>query len=156
MSKALTQCGSVGWASSCKAKGCRFDSWSGHMPGLWVQSPVGVHMTANWLMPLSRQSFSPSFSFSPSLLVSLKVNKTFLKSNKKRKWMRFERCDRRRSSWEEEGCWRRSGENECSKVKIWSDHDRFCSIPPLPLFAPIIPVLPLPVKVPCDLQSSCS
>ena len=25
-------------------KGCRFDSWSGHMPGLWVQPPVGARM----------------------------------------------------------------------------------------------------------------
>ena len=36
------QCGSVGWASSHKAKGCQFNSRSGHRPGLWVQSPVGA------------------------------------------------------------------------------------------------------------------
>ena len=35
-------CGSVGWASSCKAKGRQFNSWSGHMSGLQVQSLVGV------------------------------------------------------------------------------------------------------------------
>ena len=27
-------CRSVGWVSSCRAKGCRLDSQSGHMPGL--------------------------------------------------------------------------------------------------------------------------
>ena len=33
-------CGSVGWSSSHKAKGHWFDSRSGHMPELWVRSPV--------------------------------------------------------------------------------------------------------------------
>ena len=36
------QCGSVGWVSSHKAKGRLFDSWSGHMPGLWVWSRLGL------------------------------------------------------------------------------------------------------------------
>ena len=36
----LDWCGSVGWALPHKLKGPRFDSWSGHMPGLWVQSQV--------------------------------------------------------------------------------------------------------------------
>ena len=35
------QCGSVGWSIILK-KGCRFDSWSGHMPGLQVCSPFKV------------------------------------------------------------------------------------------------------------------
>ena len=30
--------GSVVWVPSRKAKTRRFDSWSGHMPGLWVRS----------------------------------------------------------------------------------------------------------------------
>ena len=30
-------------ASSCTPKGCRFNSWSGHMPGLQFQSPVGMY-----------------------------------------------------------------------------------------------------------------
>ena len=30
-------CGSVGWASFCKAKGHQFDSRSGHIPGLCVK-----------------------------------------------------------------------------------------------------------------------
>ena len=33
--------GLVGWMLSCKLKGCRFDSRSGHMSGLWARSPVG-------------------------------------------------------------------------------------------------------------------
>ena len=37
------RCGSVDWVSSCKPKGCRFDSQSGHMPGLRVWSPVRTH-----------------------------------------------------------------------------------------------------------------
>ena len=35
--------GSVDWAWSCQVKGHRFDSWSGHTPGLWDRSTVGVH-----------------------------------------------------------------------------------------------------------------
>ena len=34
-------CGSVGWALSCKVKGCWFCSCSGHMPRLQVQSQSG-------------------------------------------------------------------------------------------------------------------
>ena len=41
------QCGSVGWASSCKPKGRRFDSLSGHTPGLQVHSLVRAHVTDN-------------------------------------------------------------------------------------------------------------
>ena len=40
--------GLVGWASSRKAKGCRCDSWSGHMSRLWVWSPVGAGIRGNW------------------------------------------------------------------------------------------------------------
>ena len=29
-----SQCGSFGWALSHKLKGCQFNPWSGHMPGL--------------------------------------------------------------------------------------------------------------------------
>ena len=35
------RCGSVDGAPACKPKGHRFDSHSGHMPGLWARSPVG-------------------------------------------------------------------------------------------------------------------
>ena len=41
------RCGFVGWVSSHKAKDFRFDSGLGHMPGLQVQSPVGVHARGN-------------------------------------------------------------------------------------------------------------
>ena len=33
--------------SSCKPKGCGFDSQSGHMPRLWVWSLVGWHTRSN-------------------------------------------------------------------------------------------------------------
>ena len=56
------QCGSVGWASSHKAKRRQFDSWSGHMPGLQVQSPFGAHPRGNQLMFLSHIDVSLSFS----------------------------------------------------------------------------------------------
>ena len=59
--------GSVGWALFCKARGHWFDSWSGHMPGLWVWSLVGVHTRGNWMMFLCTLMFvslslPPSFS----------------------------------------------------------------------------------------------
>ena len=38
----LHQCASEDRVSSCKVKGLRFDSRSGHVPGLWVRSLVGV------------------------------------------------------------------------------------------------------------------
>ena len=63
-------CGSVGWAFSRKAKVCRFDSLSGHVPGLWVWSPVGVCMRGNQLMFVSHINVSlPIFlpPFPPSL-----------------------------------------------------------------------------------------
>ena len=47
------QCGSVGWVSYCKVRGCRFNSWSGHMPGLWAWSLVGEHARGDRLMFLS-------------------------------------------------------------------------------------------------------
>ena len=34
-------CGSVAWATACKLKGCRFNSQSGYMSGLWAGSPAG-------------------------------------------------------------------------------------------------------------------
>ena len=34
-------CGSVDWVPTCEPKGLRFDSQSGHMPGLRARSPVG-------------------------------------------------------------------------------------------------------------------
>ena len=59
----------LSWASPHKPKGCWFDSWSGHMPGLHVWSPVGVRMGVNQLMflchiDMSLPLFLPPF---PSL-----------------------------------------------------------------------------------------
>ena len=54
-------------ASSSKPKGLRFDSWSGHIPGLRVWSPVGVCMRGNQSMLLSLPPSLPT-----SLLLSLK------------------------------------------------------------------------------------
>ena len=34
-------CGSMDWALNLEAKGRRFDSQSGHRPGLQARSPVG-------------------------------------------------------------------------------------------------------------------
>ena len=62
------QCGSIGWALSCKLKGSRFDSWSGHMPVSRVWSLVGVCARGNQLMFIS--SFSP-----PSLLYKTNTRK---------------------------------------------------------------------------------
>ena len=60
------------WLSGLSAglwtKGLRFDSQSGHMPGLWARSPVGGTWEA-----MTHWCFSPSLS--PSLLLSLKINK---------------------------------------------------------------------------------
>ena len=56
------QCGFIGWASSLKAHGCLFDSWSWHMPRLLVQSPVGARARGNWSLFLSHVDVSLSFS----------------------------------------------------------------------------------------------
>ena len=61
-------CGSVDWVPACEPKGHRFDSQSGHMPGLQARSPIGgvQEATTHWC-------FSPSLS--PSLLLCLKIIK---------------------------------------------------------------------------------
>ena len=59
------QCGSAGWALSRKAKDCLLDSWSGHVPGLQVQSPVTVHTKSSQSMFLSHTDVS--LPLSPSL-----------------------------------------------------------------------------------------
>ena len=59
---------------SCRAKGRQFDSWSGHLPGFQVWSPVGACARENWTdVSLTHQCFSPSLS--PSLHLSMKINK---------------------------------------------------------------------------------
>ena len=59
-------CGSFGWASSCKAKGLRFYSRSGHMPGLQVRSSVAEHMRGNGSMFLSHVDVSLLLFLPPS------------------------------------------------------------------------------------------
>ena len=52
-------CGSVYRVLACKPKGHRFDSQSGHLPGLWARCPVGGVRGTHKLMFLSL-SFSLS------------------------------------------------------------------------------------------------
>ena len=61
---------SVDWARACKAKHCRFDSQSGHMPGLQARPPLGGTREA-----ATHWCFSPSLLL--SLTLSLKINKFF-------------------------------------------------------------------------------
>ena len=63
----------VGESSSFRPKGHRFDPWSGHMPRLWVQSPVGACLRGNQLMFLSHINiFSLFLSLCSSLSKSTK------------------------------------------------------------------------------------
>ena len=56
-------CGSIGWASFCKAKSCQFDCRSGHMPGLWVWSQSGyIGEATNRCFSLTSMFLSLSFS----------------------------------------------------------------------------------------------
>ena len=54
--------GLVGWSIIPYTKRLGVDSWSGHIPRLWVQSPVGAPMAGNHLMFLSHVSYSLSGS----------------------------------------------------------------------------------------------
>ena len=67
------QCGSVGWASSRRVRGNWFGSQWEHMPGMQVQSLFGAHVGSRRSVFLSHQCFSASLS--PSLVLSLKINK---------------------------------------------------------------------------------
>ena len=42
-------CGSVGWASSCRVKGHRFDTQLRHMPGLGARALVGGVRKRQWM-----------------------------------------------------------------------------------------------------------
>ena len=63
---------SMDWAQAWEPKGCWFDSQSGHMRSLQARSPVGGarETTTHWCF---------SHSLSPSLSLSLKINKIFFK-----------------------------------------------------------------------------
>ena len=71
----LYWCGSVGWASCCKLKCYRFNSWSGYMPGLWARSLVGgmKKEATDYCFPHT-EMFLFLFSSFPSPF-SLKLNK---------------------------------------------------------------------------------
>ena len=70
-------CSSVNWAQAWDPEGRSFNSRSGHMPGLWARSPVGGvwEATTHWY-------FSPSLS--PSLPLTLKINKILKKKKNSR------------------------------------------------------------------------
>ena len=72
----LDWCGSVGWASVCKAKGRRFDFWSGHMLGCrFCLSPLSGHIMQPIDVSLSHGCVFPSLS--PSLPLSNQEIKSF-------------------------------------------------------------------------------
>ena len=52
---------------SHKPKGCGFNSWSGHMPELWVQPRVQAHARGNQLMFLYHINVSLLLSLPSSL-----------------------------------------------------------------------------------------
>ena len=66
-------CDLVDWVPACELKGRWFHSLSGHMSGLWARSSFGGEQEAN------------NWCVSPSLLLSLKINKTFKKKEGKAK-----------------------------------------------------------------------
>ena len=64
----------LSWSSSCEQKGHQFSSQWGHMPSVRVQSSVqGACERQPIHVSLSHWCFSPSLS--PSLVLSLKINK---------------------------------------------------------------------------------
>ena len=73
MNTALADVAQLVGVLSCGPNGRGFDPWSGPMPGLWVQSPVGEIVRSNQSMFLSH--ITVSFSLSLSLLLSLKSMK---------------------------------------------------------------------------------
>ena len=61
-------CGSADSVMACKQKGRRFNSQSGHMPGLWARSLVGgVREATNPCISHTLMSLSLPFSFPSSL-----------------------------------------------------------------------------------------
>ena len=84
-------CSQLVGASLCEPKGYGFDSWSGHMPRLWVQSPVGVHAKGSWSVLLSHINVSLPLCLSPPSPLS-KISKHVLGWRfKKKKRMRKKR-----------------------------------------------------------------
>ena len=86
-------CGSVDWGLACKPKGRRFNSQSGHVPGLH-QGPSmagrgGWWEAIDWC--ISHTSMFPSF-FLPSPLSKSKINKIFKKYIKEKQASR-QKCN---------------------------------------------------------------
>ena len=83
------QCGSVGWESSCRPNGGRFDSLAGHMPGLQVHtlpSPLsGINLKfflnggVGNIFPLTSLMFIAPFSSCHYIiqLISIKIFKSY-------------------------------------------------------------------------------
>ena len=72
-------------ARSHTPKGCRFNSWSGHIPRLKVRSPDTVSMGGNQMMLLSHITVSFSLSLSLSQ-IKKHILRWGLKKNKTQKW----------------------------------------------------------------------
>ena len=70
------QGGSVGWEWSCTVKDHWFNSQSGHIPALWVWSPVGACMGGSQSMFLSHINVSLPF-FLPAFLCLSKKKKKY-------------------------------------------------------------------------------
>ena len=68
MTVALASVGQLVGVPSCEPKACRFNSQSGHMPGLWIWSPVRVRREID----VSLSQWCVSHPLSPSLPISLK------------------------------------------------------------------------------------
>ena len=72
-------------ASSHKPEHRGFNSWSGHMPELWVLSPVRAHVRGN--VSLSNWCISPSFS--PTRLLSIKSMRMSLGEDREKIFFNF-------------------------------------------------------------------
>ena len=76
---ALAGVAQVDWAPACDPKGHRFDSQSGHMPGLWARClVVGVLETTDGYISCTLMFLSLSLSF-PSPPLWKWVNEIFIK-----------------------------------------------------------------------------
>ena len=109
-------------ALSCIPKGWGFNSWSGHMPGLWVWSPVRTHMNGNQSMFLSLPS-----SFSKSVNIFFKnIAVTFTDSPAGTAPDKRLYCGHSTESGGEMPCWESRGhtENRSSREQVLRSSDR--------------------------------
>ena len=82
----------MGWASSCKLKGCWFESPQGTCLGYMTGPQLGACKRQPIDVSLTQQCFTPSLS--PSLPLSLKINKynVFKKSDSKLRSRGYASC----------------------------------------------------------------